>query len=44
MEGAQGGAGYLPGNLEDGHHFYDAVRDLCDEYNVIFIMDLVQVN
>jgi acetylornithine/succinyldiaminopimelate/putrescine aminotransferase len=44
MEGAQGGACYLPGNLEDGTHFYDAVRDLCDRYGVIFVMDLVQVN
>jgi 4-aminobutyrate aminotransferase-like enzyme len=44
MEGAQGGACYLPGDLEDGTHFYDAVRDLCDEYGVIFVMDLVQVN
>jgi 4-aminobutyrate aminotransferase-like enzyme len=44
MEGVQGGACYLPGHLEDGTHFYDAVRDLCDEYGVIFVMDLVQVN
>jgi len=44
MEGAQGGACYLPGNLKNGAHFYDAVRELCDEYNVIFVMDLVQVN
>ncbi len=44
MEGVQGGACYLPGNLEDGTHFYDAVRNLCDEYGVLFVMDLVQVN
>jgi len=44
MEGAQGGACYLPGCLQDGTHFYDAVRDLCDEYGVLFVMDLVQVN
>lgn len=44
MEGVQGGACYLPGDLKDGTHFYDAVRDLCDEYGVIFVMDLVQVN
>ena len=44
MEGAQGGACYLPGRLADGTHFYDAVRGLCDEYDVLFVMDLVQVN
>jgi 4-aminobutyrate aminotransferase-like enzyme len=44
MEGVQGGACYLPGNLEDGTHFYDAVRDLCDKYRALFVMDLVQVN
>ena len=44
MEGVQGGACYLPGNLQDGTSFYDAVRELCDQYNVLFVMDLVQVN
>ena len=44
MEGVQGGACYLPGDLEDDTHFYDAVRHLCDEHGVIFVMDLVQVN
>lgn len=44
MEGAQGGACYLPGELEDGTNFYSAVRYLCDEYGLIFVMDLVQVN
>ncbi len=44
MEGVQGGACYLPGCLADGAHFYDAVRNLCDEYGVLFVMDLVQVN
>ncbi|MFC1714344.1 aminotransferase class III-fold pyridoxal phosphate-dependent enzyme [Candidatus Poribacteria bacterium] len=44
MEGVQGGACYLPGRLGDGTHFYDAVRNLCDEYGVLFVMDLVQVN
>lgn len=44
MEGVQGGACYLPGDLEDGTNFYDAVRELCDEYGVIFVIDLVQVN
>lgn len=44
MEGVQGGACYLPGTLENGMHFYDAVRGLCDEHDVLFVMDLVQVN
>ena len=44
MEGVQGGACYLPGFLADGTHFYDAVRSLCDEHGVLFVMDLVQVN
>lgn len=44
MEGVQGGACYLPCNLQDGTPFYDAVRNLCDEYGVLFVMDLVQVN
>ena len=44
MEAVQGGACYLPGNLENGTHFYDAVRKLCDEHGALFVMDLVQVN
>lgn len=44
MEAVQGGACYLPGNLSNGIHFYDAVRNLCDEYGIIYVMDLVQVN
>ncbi|MBD3184697.1 aminotransferase class III-fold pyridoxal phosphate-dependent enzyme [Candidatus Poribacteria bacterium] len=44
MEGVQGGSCYLPGNLQDGRPFYEAVRELCDSYGIIFVMDLVQVN
>jgi len=44
MEAVQGGACYLPGYLENGTHFYHAVRELCDEYGVLFVIDLVQVN
>jgi len=44
MEAVQGGACYLPGCLKSGVHFFDAVRNLCDEYGVLFVMDLVQVN